>query len=178
MNVILISLSSIGLNKLKEKNRIPVNKKITAIKSFLSFINKPPIATKIYCILILYFIVLYLSIIILFSGEINFSSYERSDLLGFFQWKFFQSRSVPIRMGAVRSLPLLRPCCQNHDIFHYCQSGTETLFTENTSNKSDNYQMKNGQGFIIFHKIRPHTEHTAFLPCQLLIYGWHQLSIC
>ena len=66
-----LELSSIGLSKLKEKNRIPVNKKITAIKSFLFFINKPPIATKTYCILMLHFIVLYLSIITLFSGEIN-----------------------------------------------------------------------------------------------------------
>lgn len=42
------------------------------------------------------------------------------------------------------------PAARNHYLFHYCLSGTGTLIAENTSGKSVNYQIKSGQGFMIF----------------------------
>lgn len=42
------------------------------------------------------------------------------------------------------------PAARNHYLFHYCLSGTGMLIAENTSGKSVNYQIKSGQGFMIF----------------------------
>lgn len=42
------------------------------------------------------------------------------------------------------------PAARNHYLFHYCLSGTGTLFAENTQGESIQYQIKSGQGFMLF----------------------------
>lgn len=42
------------------------------------------------------------------------------------------------------------PAARNHYLFHLCLSGTGTLFAENTQGESITYQVKSGQGFMIF----------------------------
>ena len=42
------------------------------------------------------------------------------------------------------------PAARNHYLFHYCLSGTGTLFAENSHGESIRYQVKSGQGFMIF----------------------------
>lgn len=42
------------------------------------------------------------------------------------------------------------PAARNHYLFHYCLSGTGTLFAQNGKGESVVYQVKSGQGFLIF----------------------------
>lgn len=42
------------------------------------------------------------------------------------------------------------PAARNHYLFHYVISGTGTLIAENKKNESVTYQIKSGQGFLIF----------------------------
>ena len=42
------------------------------------------------------------------------------------------------------------PAARNHYLFHLCLSGTGTLIAENTQGQSVTYQVKSGQGFMIF----------------------------
>lgn len=42
------------------------------------------------------------------------------------------------------------PAARNHYLFHYCLSGTGTLFAENSHGESIRYQIKSGQGFMLF----------------------------
>lgn len=42
------------------------------------------------------------------------------------------------------------PATRNHYLFHLCLSGTGTLIAENTKGESIPYQVKSGQGFMIF----------------------------
>lgn len=42
------------------------------------------------------------------------------------------------------------PAARNHYLFHLCLSGTGTLFAENANGESISYQVKSGQGFMIF----------------------------
>ena len=42
------------------------------------------------------------------------------------------------------------PAARNHYLFHYCLSGTGTLFAETSHGESIRYQVKSGQGFMIF----------------------------
>ncbi len=42
------------------------------------------------------------------------------------------------------------PAARNHYLFHYCLSGTGTLYAENTQGKSIQYQVMSGQGFMLF----------------------------
>lgn len=42
------------------------------------------------------------------------------------------------------------PAARNHYLFHYVISGTGTLIAENSKNESITYQIKSGQGFMIF----------------------------
>lgn len=42
------------------------------------------------------------------------------------------------------------PAVRNHYLFHYVISGTGTLIAENSKNESIPYQIKSGQGFMIF----------------------------
>ncbi len=42
------------------------------------------------------------------------------------------------------------PAARNHYLFHYCLSGTGTLFAQNTKGDSIAYQVKSGQGFLLF----------------------------
>lgn len=42
------------------------------------------------------------------------------------------------------------PAARNHYLFHYCLSGTGTLFADNAKGESIAYQIKSGQGFMLF----------------------------
>lgn len=42
------------------------------------------------------------------------------------------------------------PAARNHYLFHLCLSGTGTLIADNTQGESISYQIKSGQGFMMF----------------------------
>ncbi len=42
------------------------------------------------------------------------------------------------------------PAARNHYLFHYCLSGTGTLYATNSKGESIKYQIKSGQGFMLF----------------------------
>ncbi len=42
------------------------------------------------------------------------------------------------------------PAARNHYLFHLCLSGTGTLIADNTQGESITYQIKSGQGFMMF----------------------------
>lgn len=42
------------------------------------------------------------------------------------------------------------PAARNHYLFHLCLSGTGTLIADNTQGESITYQVKSGQGFMMF----------------------------
>ncbi|MCI8529690.1 MAG: AraC family transcriptional regulator [Lachnospiraceae bacterium] len=42
------------------------------------------------------------------------------------------------------------PAARNHYLFHYCLSGTGTLYAQNSRKESDVFQIRSGQGFMIF----------------------------
>ncbi len=42
------------------------------------------------------------------------------------------------------------PAARNHYLFHYCLSGTGTLIANNAKGESITYQIKSGQGFMLF----------------------------
>lgn len=42
------------------------------------------------------------------------------------------------------------PAARNHYLFHYCLSGTGTLIADNSRGESISYQVRSGQGFMIF----------------------------
>lgn len=42
------------------------------------------------------------------------------------------------------------PAARNHYLFHYCISGTGTLYAQNAKGDSVTYQVKSGQGFLLF----------------------------
>lgn len=42
------------------------------------------------------------------------------------------------------------PAARNHYLFHFCLSGTGTLIADNAKGESITYQVKSGQGFMLF----------------------------
>ncbi len=42
------------------------------------------------------------------------------------------------------------PAARNHYLFHLCLSGTGTLYADNAAGKTVTYQIKSGQGFMMF----------------------------
>lgn len=42
------------------------------------------------------------------------------------------------------------PAARNHYLFHFCLSGTGTLIADNSQGQSVTYQVKSGQGFMMF----------------------------
>ncbi len=42
------------------------------------------------------------------------------------------------------------PASRNHYLFHFCLSGTGTLYADNSRGTTDTWQIKSGQGFMIF----------------------------
>ena len=49
------------------------------------------------------------------------------------------------------NLPILfGPAARNHYIFHYVISGTGTLMADDSSGNTIKYQVKSGQGFMLF----------------------------
>lgn len=42
------------------------------------------------------------------------------------------------------------PAARNHYLFHFCLSGTGTLYANNSKGISEVYQIKSGQGFMLF----------------------------
>ncbi len=55
------------------------------------------------------------------------------------------------------------PAARNHYLFHYCLSGTGTLYAQNGRKESDAFQIKSGQGFMIF----PHQVCTYIADYEL-----------
>ena len=55
------------------------------------------------------------------------------------------------------------PAARNHYLFHYCLSGTGTLYAQNGRKESDTFQIKSGQGFMIF----PHQVCTYIADYEL-----------
>ena len=44
------------------------------------------------------------------------------------------------------------PYARNHYLFHYCISGTGTLISTDSKGESHTYQIKSGEGFLIYPK--------------------------
>ncbi len=42
------------------------------------------------------------------------------------------------------------PAARNHYLFHYCLSGTGTLYADNSKGETITYQIRSGQGFMLF----------------------------
>ena len=42
------------------------------------------------------------------------------------------------------------PAARNHYLFHYCLSGTGTLYAYDDRKETNSFQIKSGQGFMIF----------------------------
>ncbi len=42
------------------------------------------------------------------------------------------------------------PAARNHYLFHYCLSGTGTLYADNSRGETVTYQIRSGQGFMLF----------------------------
>ncbi len=42
------------------------------------------------------------------------------------------------------------PAARNHYLFHYCLSGTGTLYADNSKGETITYQVRSGQGFMLF----------------------------
>ncbi|MCD8325632.1 MAG: AraC family transcriptional regulator [Lachnospiraceae bacterium] len=42
------------------------------------------------------------------------------------------------------------PAARNHYLFHYCLSGTGTLYADNSKGETVTYQVRSGQGFMLF----------------------------
>ncbi|MCD8131411.1 MAG: AraC family transcriptional regulator [Lachnospiraceae bacterium] len=42
------------------------------------------------------------------------------------------------------------PAARNHYLFHYCLSGTGTLYADNSRGETVTYQVRSGQGFMLF----------------------------
>ena len=42
------------------------------------------------------------------------------------------------------------PAARNHYLFHYCLSGTGTLYADNDRQETNTFQIKSGQGFMLF----------------------------
>ena len=48
------------------------------------------------------------------------------------------------------------PAARNHYIFHYVISGTGTLMADNSAGETITYQVKSGQGFMLFSRSDQH----------------------
>lgn len=55
------------------------------------------------------------------------------------------------------------PAARNHYLFHYCLSGTGTLYAQDDQKESNTFQIKSGQGFMIF----PHQVCTYIADYEL-----------
>ena len=55
------------------------------------------------------------------------------------------------------------PAARNHYLFHYCLSGTGTLYAQNSRKESNTFQIKSGQGFMLF----PHQVCTYIADYEL-----------
>ena len=51
---------------------------------------------------------------------------------------------------------LFGPATRNHYLFHYVLSGTGTLMATNSKGQNVNYQVRSGQGFMIFSRTDHH----------------------
>lgn len=61
------------------------------------------------------------------------------------------------------------PAARNHYLFHLCLSGTGTLIADNSNGESVNYQIKSGQGFMMF----PHQVCTYIADSKIpWEYAW------
>ena len=65
------------------------------------------------------------------------------------------------------------PAARNHYLFHLCLSGTGTLIADNTQGESITYQIKSGQGFMMF----PHQICTYIADHEIpWEYAWVELD--
>ena len=67
------------------------------------------------------------------------------------------------------------PYARNHYLFHYCISGTGTLISTDSKGESHTYQIKSGEGFLIYPKqintyLRTRTIHGSTPGWNLTAY--------
>lgn len=81
---------------------------------------------------------------------------ERSLSWLIFYFIFFQMKTLltcacisMVMKNVIRDI-LLDPAARNHYLFHYILSGTGTLLADDTKGITQNYQIRSGQGFMIF----------------------------
>ena len=81
---------------------------------------------------------------------------ERSLSWLIFYFIFFQMKTLltcacisMVMKNVIRDI-LLEPAARNHYLFHYILSGTGTLLADDTKGITQNYQIRSGQGFMIF----------------------------
>ena len=75
-------------------------------------------------------------------SEVIFSVFPRENFIDLGLYQFGWEQCDPSHSFG--------PAARNHYLFHLCLSGTGTLFANNTKGELITYQVKSGQGFMLF----------------------------
>ena len=75
-------------------------------------------------------------------SEVIFSIFSRENFIDLGLYQFGWEQCDPSHSFG--------PAARNHYLFHLCLSGTGTLFANNTKGELITYQVKSGQGFMLF----------------------------
>ena len=75
-------------------------------------------------------------------SEVIFSVFPRENFIDLGLYQFGWEKCDPSHSFG--------PAARNHYLFHLCLSGTGTLFANNTKGELITYQVKSGQGFMLF----------------------------
>ncbi|MCI9429349.1 MAG: AraC family transcriptional regulator [Lachnospiraceae bacterium] len=75
-------------------------------------------------------------------SEVIFSVFPRENFIDLGLYQFGWEQCDPSHSFG--------PAARNHYLFHLCLSGTGTLFSNNTKGELITYQVKSGQGFMLF----------------------------
>ena len=75
-------------------------------------------------------------------SEVIFSIFPRENFIDLGLYQFGWEQCDPSHSFG--------PAARNHYLFHLCLSGTGTLFANNTKGELITYQVKSGQGFMLF----------------------------
>ncbi len=75
-------------------------------------------------------------------SEVIFSVFPSENFIDLVLYQFGWERCDPSHSFG--------PAARNHYLFHLCQSGTGRLIAENHKEESIEYQIKSGQGFLLF----------------------------
>lgn len=75
-------------------------------------------------------------------SEVIFSVFPRENFIDLGLYQFGWEQCDPSHSFG--------PAARNHYLFHLCLSGTGTLFADNEKGESITYQVKSGQGFMLF----------------------------